>query len=192
MSPMTDNLTTLHPLTEFYRISGRVAPRVEPIEGGQVPEPYRQLLVHHNDMTPTLEAFCGMMIHLRLLERYITEDALYRQVVLIANGDGTPMEFGAIKIHLPRFDPEPRRLILECHRPLGTILHQFKIAHHSKPSCYFRIQPDPSIAAALGLGDSPALYGRHNTIYDAADRTLAEVVEILPPFVDTLRSGEKS
>lgn len=190
MSPLTGNLTTLHPLTEFYRVSGQAPPRVEPIDGEAMPQPYRRLLVHVNDMTPTLEEFCGKKIHLQLIERYVTDDAMYREVVLIANGTGKRMEFGAIKIHLPRFDDEPRRLILKCHRPLGTILHQFAIEHHSKPSCFFRMTPDPATAAALGLHDSPILYGRHNTIYDTAERTLAEVVEILPPFTDLQRSGD--
>ena len=37
------------------------------IEGARVPEPYRGLLVHEKDMTPTLEAFHGGDIHLRIL-----------------------------------------------------------------------------------------------------------------------------
>ena len=183
MESAAENMTTLHPLTEFYRESGVAAPRVEPIDGSTIPEPYRRLLVHRNDMTPTLEEFCGKKIHLRLLGKHVVGDALYRRVILEANGGKTPVEFGAIKIHLARYPDEPRRLIVEAYRPLGTILNQFNIRHTSRPSCFFRVIPDTAIADAFGIrGELPTLYGRHNIIYDPSERTLAEVVEILPLF----------
>jgi chorismate-pyruvate lyase len=182
MAPTPDRMTTLHPLTEFYRESGVAAPRVEPIEGSLMPEPYRRLLVHRNDMTPTLEGFCGKKIHLRLLEKHTIGDAMYRRVILEANGSSTPVEFGAIKIDLARFPEEPRALIVEAYRPLGTILHDYGIRHSSRPTCFFRVVPDKTICEAFGMAAAPTLYGRHNVIYDASERTLAEVVEILPLF----------
>ena len=42
-----------HPLDEFYANAGRALPKIEAVDGIAVPEPYRQLLVHDGDMTPT-------------------------------------------------------------------------------------------------------------------------------------------
>ncbi|MBI1368542.1 MAG: hypothetical protein GC162_07790 [Planctomycetes bacterium] len=183
MTPLLDKIANLlTPLSEFYRTAGDVLPHIEAVEPERIPQPQRRLLVHTHDMTPTLEAFCNRKIHLKLLARHIEGSALYREVVLIANGAGTPMEFGAIRIHLDHFDVGPRALIVEGHRPLGTILHDFAIHHTSRPSGYFSIESDPLTRRAFGMTSDRVLYGRHNTLSDASRRVLAEVVEILPPF----------
>lgn len=173
----------LHPLSEFYPPGGPEAPRVEPIDGASMPQPQRRLLVHLNDMTPTLEEYCRRPIHLRLLERRVSDEALCRRVVLVAGEQERPIEFGAIRIRLDCFADGPRREILENYRPLGTILHQHHIDHYSKPTRFFRLAPDTAIVEAMGLrGPAPVLYGRQNVLYDRQHRPLAEVVEILPPL----------
>ena len=53
-----------YPLDEFYSQAGLTLPRIEAVQGHAVPEPAQSLLVHQNDMTPTLEAFHGRPIHL--------------------------------------------------------------------------------------------------------------------------------
>ena len=64
---MPDNFA--YPLSDFYRRAKLPAPRLETIPGDEVPEPYKSLLVHKNDMTPTLEQFHNSRIHLELLGR---------------------------------------------------------------------------------------------------------------------------
>ena len=59
-----------YPLTEFYARAGRPLPVPEPLAPADVPEPYRRLLVHGNDMTPTLERFHGERIVLQLIHRH--------------------------------------------------------------------------------------------------------------------------
>lgn len=184
MTPLVNRIAELlYPLTNFYTASGANLPEVEPIDGEQMPQPFRRLLVHRHDMTPTLEAFAGRSIRLRPLDVHKGEDALYRQVVLITEDDEQPLEFGAIKIHLGRFDDEPREKILACRCPLGTILRDYEIPHASRPTDFFRMTSDPVIASALGLKDgSDTLYGRHNILWGDKEQPLAEVVEVLPPF----------
>src|SRR5947209_1447873 len=127
----------LYPLDRFYTAAGLALPPVHEVEGSDVPEPCRQLLVHDRDMTPTLEAFHGERIHLRVLARQLDGDAYARQVVLTLNGSARPVEFGAIVIHLQHFPPAAREQILEGRRPLGTILHDHRIAHQSRPLSFF-------------------------------------------------------
>lgn len=172
----------LFPLDEFYRAEGRPLPFVEPISPDDVPEPYRNLLVHDRDMTPTLEAFHGEPIHLRLLQRWLCGETLWRQVVLAINGSGSAVEFGAIVIHCDRFPAAAREQILAGYRPLGTILADHAIEHRSCPRGFLRVQPDGLMREALEMGSDAALYGRRNVLTTPEGGILAEILEILPPL----------
>src|SRR5437867_8564060 len=99
-----------YPLDEFYVQAGMQLPAIEQIEGDAVPEPYRTLLVHLHDMTPTLEQFHGRSIHLQVLRREQRDDFYFREVVLVLDGTELPVEFGAIKINLALFAPAVRRM----------------------------------------------------------------------------------
>lgn len=188
MTPLLNKVASLiGPLTEFYDSVDAITPHLDAVEPDMMPQPYRRLLVHNHDMTPTLEAFSGQPIHLKLLARLVDDGVLYREVVLLAGPDEQPMEFGAIKIHLDRFDAAPRKLILEGRRPLGTILNDYEIAHASSPTGYFSIDGDVIGRRAFNFDDdtdATRLFGRHNVLRDAAGCELAEVVEILPPLED--------
>src|SRR3954470_18412942 len=92
-----------HPLNEFYARAGRSLPSIELIPGGIVPQPYRKLLVHEGDMTPTLEEFYGSSIHVEVLQREQRDNSYLRQVVLITDRGEKRVEFGAIKIFLSLF-----------------------------------------------------------------------------------------
>src|SRR5947208_3193734 len=111
-----------YPLDEFYVQAGMQLPAIEQIDGSNVPEPYRSLLAHAHDMTPTLERFHGRPIHLQVLRREQRDDFYFREVVLVLDGSDMPVEFGAIKINLALFAPSARRVILEERFPLGHIL----------------------------------------------------------------------
>ena len=184
MSDTLPNLTlheSARPLLEFYQRAGESAPELIPIDGEDMPEPYRRLLVHADDMTPTLEQFHGARIHLRLINREETEAAYTREVILEAGEENKPVEFGAIAIHLEHFPVAARELILGESVPLGTILNDHSILHESCPQAYFQVQSDPLITEAFGLSESTGLYGRCNIHRDLQGNHLAEIVEILPP-----------
>jgi len=170
-----------YPLDEFYALAQRELPAIEQIEGEDVPPPYRELLVHNADMTPTLEKFHEDRIHLNVISRQARGDFYFREVVLVTAKTKAAVEFGAIKINLALFPPAARRLILEEQEPLGTILAEFKISHASRPKAFLRLQADPFIKGALQLRGKQVLYGRRNTLFDPQQRALAEIVEILPP-----------
>ena len=177
---MGESLNLLYPLDTFYAVSGRALPRAERVEPEQVPQPYHSLLVPQHDMTPTLEAFHGERIHLRVLERRLDENALWRLVDLILNGSETPVEFGAIVIYLRHFPERARDALLEGYRPLGSILADFAIPHSSCPQAFLRIHPDSYIADSLGIIDTAPLYGRRNNLLNADGSILADIIEILP------------
>ncbi len=168
-------------MNEFYEELGLPLPAVTRVDGRDIPEPYRSLLVHDRDMTPTLERAHDRSIHLRVLRRTLAGSVLSRQVVLVPEGSSAPVAFGAIKIHLEHFPDEAKPMVLEGKEPLGAILRTHGIAHAGRPEAYLQITADALIHNALGLAEPARLYGRRNTLVDTAGRTLAQVIDILPP-----------
>ncbi len=180
------DLTTqkhIRPLEEFYIQAGITLPPIKTIQGPEMPEPQRSLLVHQNDMTPTLEQHHHCTITLNALKWVDLGGAILRQVILRSDKTGKPIEFGAIHIEVPHFPPEAQKLILEHRKPLGGILRDLKVPHYGQPRAYFQIEPDGIIlnALELPLSNTPVLYGRLNALFDSQGRVLAEIVEILPP-----------
>jgi len=170
----------LDPLDQFYLGSGVPVPEATTVEAECIPEPYRSLLVHDNDMTPTLEAAYRQRIHIRLLSRKVEDDVLLRQVVLVLDSAERPVEFGAIRIQLNQLPPEARQLVLEGKLPLGRLLQDFFIQHSSQPVGYFEVKADERIGEALKTDSLQRLYGRRNKLLMPSGEVLAEVVEILP------------
>lgn len=146
-----------------------------------MPEPYHSLLVHQSDMTSTLENFHHEQLHIEVLARHVVENEYFREVALVLNGSGKRVEFGAIKIILDLFSIEARQEILREQQPLGRILAAFGVVFASRPRAYLRMASDEFIERALNLEGRQFLYGRRNTLIDAWERPLAEIVEILPP-----------
>jgi chorismate-pyruvate lyase len=174
-------LPFVYPLDDFYAGAGLPLPGIERIQGDEMPEPYRSLLVHERDMTPTLEKFHGANIHLKILKREQRGDFYFREVVLQLDGSELPVEFGANKASLVLFPPKARQLILEERVPLGRVLRECEIGHTTLAKAFFRVAPDELISSVLHLKTPTALYGRKATIFDGQKRPLSEIVEILPP-----------
>src|SRR2546423_952772 len=105
------------PLAAFYTRAGLPLPPFTQIDGEEVPEPFKTLLVHRDDMTPTLEKFHQHAIHLQVLGRRQEEQLYSREVILLLDGNDQPVEFGAIKINLQFFSPKVREHILAEQRP---------------------------------------------------------------------------
>lgn len=155
----------------------------ETIEASSLPQPYRDLLAHRNDMTSTLERFHDEPITLRPLTWKLYDGKLYRRVVLVGMRSARPVEYGAIRIDLRRFDPLPKSAILAGRQPLGAILADHAIRYRSRPRRFFRLRSIPEVSAALELPVVGAdLYGRENVLENKAGERLAEVMEILAPL----------
>lgn len=171
----------LFPLSEFYAHAKLALPVIEQISGDAVPEPFKTLLVHHNDMTPTLEGFHQSDIHLEIIRRELRGEFYFREVVLRLIGSDQPVEFGANKVYLGRFPEEARDLILQEEVPLGRILKLCALKHQTEAKAFLRVQSDSLIGEKFGLEKPATLYGRKAVICDLQHRPLSEIVEILPP-----------
>lgn len=172
-------------LADFYARAGLRLPPLLRLRGPAMPSPYRQLLVHSNDMTSTLEDFYREAIRLQVLAR-VQHDGLYeREVVLRLARTRRPVEYGAIRIHLARFPETARRVILSEGQPFGTILESEGVAYVCWPQAFFRVTADNRMGHLLEHRAGIALFGRRNVVLDQARRLLAEVIEILAPVPDS-------
>ena len=171
----------LYPLDDFYARMGRVLPAIEPIDGNAMPEPYKSLLVHQNDMTPTLQDFHRDSIHVHALHAEERDGSYFREVLLELDGNENIVEYGAIRINLCLVPNDTRQEIIEARLPLGQIFFSHNIPHVSRPKAYLKIRADEHISRVLRLDGTPKLYGRRNTLADPEGRSLAEIVEILSP-----------
>ncbi len=169
------------PLLDFYAAAALAAPVFEEMQGADLPQSARNLLVHEGDMTPALEAYYKEPIYLQVLASRRERNTYQRQVILRLEGSRRAVEFGAITIHLERFSPAPQKEILQARRPLGSILQKHAVPHFSRPQIFFCLKSDSSINSALELQESITLYGRGNTLLAPSGETLAEIVEILAP-----------
>lgn len=158
-----------------------VAEVMETVPAEALPEPYRSLLVHDDDMTSTLAAFHGEPIDLRVLAREEVGGTLRRRVTLVARESGTVVEVGAIEIALDAFAAAARAAIRAGTSPLGSILVAHAVPFVSRPHGFFRVAA-AALAAEAAIDPSGAAWGRRNRLSTPRGELLAEVVEILPPL----------
>lgn len=182
LEPIRSNQEDLtSPLDFFYAQAGLVLPDFRVLAGKDVPEPFRQLLVHQDDMTPTLEAYYGHELELQVLGRRRSGREYWREVVLLLRGNGQPVEFGANRVWLDRFPPAAQQAILDERAPLGHIMRDHRVKHCCQPNAFLQMQTDKLMEATLQLACPAKVYGRHNRLYDPDGQLLSEVVEILRP-----------
>jgi len=163
---------------------GDRAPQAEMIDAAEVPEPFRTLLVHNRDMTSTLAGYHGEDIALRVLHQEVAGGVVRRNVILEGERSVRPLEYGASQIRLDVLDGPGRAGVLQGRVPLGGILNKLGVPYESCPGGFFRVRPEGQVARALALDAAHAagpLYGRCNCLTCPDGRTIAEVVEILPP-----------
>jgi chorismate-pyruvate lyase len=172
----------LYPLSLFCRENARALPVFTVIEGAEMPDPYRTLLVHRGDMTSRLESHFGSALRLRVLHREATPSAYRREVLLCTEKTSLPVEYGAIEINLTAFPDALRAAILEARQPLGGLLNSHGFAYRSEPRAFFRLAPDEMMNSLFDTSPATELYGRSNVLLGENGETLARIVEVLRPL----------
>lgn len=170
----------LLPFHFFYEKANIDLPDFTFLEGSEVPYPYRSLLVHENDMTPTLAAFHHSKLYLKVHSHESTDEFVMRLVSLHSKASDKAVEYGAIAIQLGGLEPKVRDLVIAGEVPLGAILGEYSVIHRGSPCAYFSVPADVPISAALGQAPGETLYGRCNQLIDGEGMVFADIVEILP------------
>lgn len=168
----------LEPLVRFRDEAGAEFESVSPRD---IPEPARTLLVHQGDMTSRLQRFHESSIGLRVLQCGRGDGHVYfREVLLLSEKSGAPVEYGAIEIFLRVLPEAVQAQILEGKIPLGGILNASGLRYRSEPQGFFRMRRSRGLASLLGDGSGMPLYGRCNILRTEDGSLLARIVEVLP------------
>lgn len=150
------------------------------MSAGDMPQPYRGLLEHDQDMTSMLEAHHGEKLHLEVLKSIKDGDVYLREVVLHLS-DGAPVEYGIIEILLDSYPEDLHPLILSGEIPLGQILNDYGPAYVSSPQGFLHVPTEKLSDLFPSSSGGEILYGRYNHLIRADDsRPLARIIEILP------------
>ena len=177
---LAEALHRLLPFHFFYEKAGVDLPDFRFIPGEEVPYPYRSLLVHSNDMTPTLAAFHHSKLYLEVHEHESSDAFVMRLVTLHAAASDAPVEYGAIAIQLSALPEEMQAQVRAGRKPLGALLGEYAVEHYGRPAAYFSVPADERIARSLHQRPGEILYGRCNQLLDRDGIVFADIVEILP------------
>ncbi|HRQ88438.1 MAG TPA: hypothetical protein PLA50_06555, partial [Bacteroidia bacterium] len=139
---LSEALSWLLPFHYFYEKSGLSLPDFRFLNGEEVPYPYRSLLVHTNDMTPTLAAFHHSRLYLEVHEHEANEAFLMRLVTLHAASSDIPVEYGAIAIQLGGLPEAVAAEVVAGQKPLGALLGEHGVEHRGAPVAYFSVPAD--------------------------------------------------
>jgi chorismate-pyruvate lyase len=150
------------------------------VAADQVPQPYRDLLVHEHHMTVTVEAHHGSLVDVQVLERKREGDAYARKILLAKQTDGRIVQFGLVLIWLNYCGPEVRSEILAEKTPLGRILINHNVLRRIEPTDYLRVTPGPEMMQWFGLLSPEPAYGRLAMIYCDGQPAI-ELLEIVAP-----------
>jgi chorismate-pyruvate lyase len=144
----------------------------------EMPQPYRDLLVHEHHMTVTVEAHHGSLVDVKVLVRRRDGDAYSRKILLALQSTGKIVQFGLVRIWLNYCSVSVRERIIEEKTPLGRILIEHNVLRRIEPTQYLRVTPGPEMAAWFGA-DAPT-YGRLAIIH-CDGKPAIELLEIVAP-----------
>ncbi|BBM82819.1 hypothetical protein [Candidatus Uabimicrobium amorphum] len=148
--------------------------RYELLSGERVPVPYRDLLVHNNHMTTTLEKFYGQPIQVEVKRQQVTK-SLYQRYSLLWLPKVGVVEIGIVEMDLSFFSDGICEEILHGQKPLGKILIDHKEPRDVQVDNYFKLQTCASLEKAFSLS-TVFFYGRATTISCKAPIKVAEII----------------
>jgi chorismate-pyruvate lyase len=150
------------------------------VSADQVPQPYRDLLVHEHHMTVTVEAHHGSLVDVKVMEKKRDGNSYARKILLALQSDGRIVQFGLVRIWLQYCSPEVRAEILAEKTPIGRILINHNVLRRIEPTDYLRVTPGPDMMQWFGLAAPKVTYGRLALIHCEAQPAV-ELLEIVAP-----------
>ena len=144
------------------------------------PQPYRQLLAHHEHMTVSVERHHGSQVDVEVLAARRDGDFYSREIILHRQSDGAVVLFGIPRVNLRLMDDAVREEILGQNTPLGRVLIDHNVMREVQLGSLYRIEPGPELCRLFGIDQPRTTYGRTAFIY--LDGYLAiELLEIVAP-----------
>ena len=165
-------------LLAFFGLS-RV-PKCSEIEPSDVPQPYRDLLVHDGHMTVTLEDHHGSRVRVEPYSVHQQGDLYGRLLDLRSEHSGEVVMTGILLFNLSICSPEVRELIIGEQVPLGRILIEHKILRRLTSETFLRVESQDPLVSRFELPSPATAYGRLATIFYEGQPAV-DLLEIVRP-----------
>jgi chorismate-pyruvate lyase len=152
----------------------------EHVPSALIPEPFRELLVHEQHMTVTMEAFHGAPVDVKILARRLDGDVYSRKIVLTSSATGAVVQFGIVRFDLSYVTPAVREEILRGETPLGRVLINHNVLRHIDLGAVLKLTLGSGLAALMNARVGAVTYGRLATIF-CNRRPAVDLLEVPAP-----------
>ena len=160
---------------------GRFRVTAEPVPADAVPPPYRELLVHTQHMTVTVEAYFNDAVDVEVHEVAQSGRQYARKITLRLRHGKKVVQFGVVAVNLDALAPAVAAGIVAGETPLGRVLIEHGVLRVVEPVQFFRAELPADLAAAMGVPAGSVTYGRLGVI-TADGYEAVRVAEILTPI----------
>lgn len=174
-------LTELESLLSLFPEDESLIARAEHIPSSQTPEPYKQMLVHDQHMTVTMESYHGTSVDVRVLDQNHDGDIYCRKILLLKSGTEDVVQFGIVRFHLHYVTEEVRDQILEGNIPLGRVLINHNVLRHIDLGAIVKLTAGPGLARHLQMNEDGITYGRLATIF-CNHQPAVDLLEVSAPL----------
>jgi len=174
-------LDELTKLTSLFPGSRALIERAEHIPSALTPEPYKQMLVHDQHMTVTMEAYYRSAVTVRVLEQVLRDNIYCRKILLSRSDTAQVVQFGIVRFDFSYITTAVRDEILRGQTPLGRILINHNVLRHIDLGAILRIAPGPELRDYLNCDADCITYGRMATIF-CNQQPAVDLLEIASPL----------
>jgi chorismate-pyruvate lyase len=146
----------------------------------EMPAAYRDLLVHTNHMTVTVEKQYKSLVDVQVLSTLVTQTHYARAIFLTRQSDGAAVLFGIPRVNFDYLDPQVRREIESQTAPLGRILINHNVLREIRLLNVWRVTSGKELNKVFGLTQPTITYGR-TAVIDCNGQPAVELLEIVRP-----------
>jgi chorismate-pyruvate lyase len=174
----------LNALVGLFGDGTRLVRAAEHVPGALTPDPYKQMLVHDQHMTVTMEEHYGSPVEVRIIDQ-VDRDGLYcRKIVLLKAGTDQVVQFGIVRFNFHYVTQEVRDEIVEGQTPLGRVLINHNVLRHIDLGAILRVTVGDELAELLQMESGTVTYGRLATIF-CNQHPAVDLLEIPAPLKGT-------
>ena len=175
-----DAIPMIAELCELFYPSPDIVGLFEEITAGDLPDQFKALLAHDDHMTVTVEAWHNSLVSLNVLGERHDKDYYSRHIVLKLQRDGTPVQFGIMRIHLNGLPKIVRMEIESQALPLGRIMIRHHLMRNVELEQLWRVTAGPELRKYLKLEKGAICFGRTARIL-VNKNPAVELLEIVAP-----------
>ncbi len=153
-------MPNISPLTDLFFPALDELGQFEPVEACDLPPAYQSLLAHDDHMTVTVEAWHNSLVDIRVLGVQSEADNYARNTLLVLQSDGSPVQFGLMRIDLTGLPEIVQQEIKAQSLPLGRIMIRHHLMREVELCQLWRVTPGPELQQQLQLQDATPIFGR--------------------------------